>query len=116
MGHTLRRLNEERGQAGKSNGRIIFVRVPKGRRGNNLAFFAEDFRRLPRSVDEDISGICRGGATKAGGEKTSKECEVIFASALSIEDTQQECYEAYQAQQDIAYRTTGMYRNQLLLH
>jgi len=48
-----------------------------------LAFFAEDFRRLPRSVDEDISGICRGGATKAGGEKTSKECEVIFASALS---------------------------------
>jgi len=29
MGHTLRRLNEERGQAGKSNGRIIVVRVPK---------------------------------------------------------------------------------------
>ena len=28
MGHTLRRLNEERGQAGKSNRRSIFVRIP----------------------------------------------------------------------------------------
>ena len=28
MGHTLSRLNEERGQAGKSNGRRICVRVP----------------------------------------------------------------------------------------
>jgi len=52
-----------------------------------LAFFAEDFRRLPRSVAEDISGIFRGGATKAGGEKTNKEYEVIFTSALSTKNT-----------------------------
>jgi len=53
-----------------------------GRCGNNFTFFAEDFRCLPRSVDEGISAIFRGGA-KAGGEKTCQEWEVIYASALS---------------------------------
>jgi len=57
--------------------------MPKGRRGNNFTFLTEDFRYLSRSVDEDISAIFRGSATKAGGEKTSQEWAVIFASALS---------------------------------
>jgi len=57
-----------------------------GRRRNYFTFFAEDFRRLPRSADEGISAIFRVGATKAGVEKTSKEWEVIFASALRDSD------------------------------
>jgi len=74
---------EERASRQVTYRRIIGGQVPKGRRGNNFTFLAEDFRRQPRSVDEGISAIFRGGATKAGGEKTSQECEVIFASALS---------------------------------
>jgi len=51
----------------------------EGRRGIIFPFFAEDFRRLPRSADEGRSAIFRVGTTKAGGEKSSKEWEVIFA-------------------------------------
>jgi len=59
-----------------------FIDGNKGLRGNNFTFFAEDFRCLPRNADEAISGIFRGGVTKAGGEKTGKECEVISALTL----------------------------------
>jgi hypothetical protein len=56
----------------------------KGRRGNNFTFFTEDFRRLPRNADEAISGIFRGGVTKAGGEKIGKEGKIISASTLRV--------------------------------
>jgi hypothetical protein len=43
----------------------------------------EDFRGLPRSVDEGISGIFRIGATKAGDEKTDEIETFIFRHLLS---------------------------------
>jgi hypothetical protein len=57
----------------------------KGWRGNNFTFFAKDFCCLPRNADADISGIFRGGMIKAGGEKTGKECEVIFVPTLNLQ-------------------------------
>ena len=56
----------------------------KGRRGNNFPFLAEDFRRLPRSADEGISALFRGGATKVGNEKTGKIGILICLQSISI--------------------------------
>ena len=63
--------------------RSIESESPKGRRINNFAFLAEDFRRLPRSPDEGISGIFRVGATKAGGEKTDDIDIFIYRHLLT---------------------------------
>jgi hypothetical protein len=43
----------------------------------------EDFRHLPRSVDEGIAGIFRVGATEAGDEKTD-EIETFIDRLLQI--------------------------------
>jgi hypothetical protein len=42
----------------------------------------EDFRRLPRSVNEGIAGIFRIGATKAGDEKTVEIDTFIYRLLL----------------------------------
>jgi hypothetical protein len=58
---------------------------------NNGINIVEDSRRLPRSVDEGISGIFRVGATKGGDEKTDEIDTFICRHLLSTSPSSYAC-------------------------
>jgi hypothetical protein len=72
-------LEEQVRSQHKSQVRILPAEVSINK-GVNIV---EDFRHLPRNVDEGISGIFRVGATKVGDEKTDEIDIFIYRHLLN---------------------------------